>query len=238
MKTSDLPMFFSEDIDSEIVTLSAEESRHCTKVLRKKAGDEIFLTNGEGVLAMGTLLNVHPARTHVTIVSRKTLKNERSFYLHMIVAPTKNMDRFEWFVEKATEIGVDEITPVVCAQSERNILKTDRLKRIMISAIKQSQRTFMPKVNPVISFSSLMKKDFSGSCYIAHCLEGEKVYLSDDYPKRSIATVLIGPEGDFSQIEVDMAREKGFMAISLGENRLRTETAALLSCIELNLINR
>ncbi|MFP4289362.1 MAG: 16S rRNA (uracil(1498)-N(3))-methyltransferase [Bacteroidales bacterium] len=238
MITSDLPLFFSEDVEREIVTLSAEESRHCAKVLRKKAGDEIFLTNGKGVLSTGVLLDVHSARTNVTIVSRQTLKNQRSFYLHMIVAPTKSMDRFEWFVEKATEIGVDEITPVVCAQSERNIVKTERLKRIIISALKQSQRTFMPKVNPVITYSALMEKDFSDSCYIAHCLEGEKVYLSDDYQKRSNATVLIGPEGDFNQSEIDMALGKGFLAISLGENRLRTETAALLSCIELNLINR
>lgn len=238
MTTSDLPMFFVNELESEIVTLSAEESRHCAKALRKKAGDEIFLTNGRGILAKGVILDVHPVRTNVMIVSQKKVETERSFYLHMIVAPTKNIDRFEWFVEKATEIGVDEITPVVCAQSERNIVKTERLKRIMVSAIKQSQRTMMPRVNPVIRYVDLMEKDFSGSCYIAHCAVGEKVYLSDHYPKGSSVIVLIGPEGDFNQTEVELAQEQGFVAISLGENRLRTETAALLSCAELNLINR
>ncbi len=238
MTTPDLPMFFVDELESEIVTLSAEESRHCAKALRKKTGEKILLTNGKGMLAKGVILDAHPARTNVTIVSQKKVESERSFYLHMIVAPTKNMDRFEWFVEKATEIGIDEITPVVCAQSERNIVKTERLKRIMVSAIKQSQRTMMPKVNPVIHYFDLMKKEFAGYCYIAHCTAGEKVYIKDHYPKGSAVTVLIGPEGDFNQPEVELAQEKGFVAISLGENRLRTETAALLSCTELNLINR
>jgi len=157
--------------------------------------------------------------------------------LHLAVAPTKNIDRFEWFLEKATEIGVNEITPIICEHSERKVLKMDRLQKVVQSAMKQSLRTYLPILHEPVPFKDLMEKDHSGILFIAHCQEEEKLELKRRVAPDKKITILIGPEGDFSPSEIDLAYEKGFLSVSLGESRLRTETAAIYACTTVAVLN-
>lgn len=229
--------FFQEKIDTAIITLSAEESGHCARVLRLKAGQQIAVTNGRGTLATATLLEVSPKATTATITEQKNFP-ARPFQLHMAVAPTKNIDRFEWFLEKATECGIDQITPLICEQSERKILKPARLHKILVAAMKQSQRVYLPLLNEAISFKDFMGQ-YNGqpAAFMAHCDAGHKMPLHQACKPGSDVLILIGPEGDFSPQEIALAQDKGVQAISLGNHRLRTETAALAACIEINFLN-
>ncbi len=229
--------FYCENIDDDVVQLDAEESRHCARVLRLRAGHEIGVVDGKGTFARAGLLEVDAKATLARVMEKTEKYGKRPFRLHLVVAPTKNIDRFEWLLEKATECGVDEITPLICEKSERRILKPQRLEKIILAAMKQSGRAYRPALNPVIAFKDFMKKEVSGLALMAHCDEVEKAGIGDLYEPGKDVLVMIGPEGDFTGREINAATDKGFKAISLGMHRLRTETAALAACIQVNTIN-
>lgn len=217
--------------------LSKTESNHIIRVLRKQIGDELIITNGKGYVFTGEIIDpsVHGCKIAMKD-EEKTIQKMHS--LHLAVAPTKNTDRYEWFLEKATEIGVDEITPIICDHSERKVLKTQRLEKIVQSAMKQSLRSVLPALNDPIPFEEFMKKDFTPWFkYIAHCQEGEKQELKRRVTADKDILILIGPEGDFADSEIDLALNSGFMPVSLGEYRLRTETAAVLACATVAFVN-
>lgn len=255
-------LFYTPDISSEIYTLIEEESKHCINVLRLSLGDKVNLIDGQGGFYETEIIEAHPKRCKVKVLSKKTQYGERNFFLHLAVAPTKNIERFEWFLEKATEIGIDEISPISCQHSERTVVKIDRLNKIITSAIKQSLKAYHPLLNETIEFKKIVSqyKEFKGRKFIAHCLQvppdsnlvikiGERdpytrtplsiSKMEDElvYLKGESVLILIGPEGDFSLQEVTFALQNGFVPISLGNSRLRTETAALVACHTMNLIN-
>lgn len=222
--------------DSKDCVLGKEESNHIIRVLRKRVGDKIQITNGKGYVFTAEIVDPSVQGCKITIRdSEKTIP--KMYQLHLAVAPTKNMDRYEWFLEKATEIGVDEITPVICDHSERKILKRHRLDKVIQSAMKQSKRTILPKLNDPESLDEFLEKDHKGLRFIAHCQEGEKAELKRRIAPDKDILVLIGPEGDFSDEEILSAQSQGFMPVSLGEYRLRTETAAILACSTVAFIN-
>ncbi|ADY53482.1 protein of unknown function DUF558 [Pseudopedobacter saltans DSM 12145] len=234
-------VFYTPDLNFEenVYVLNEEESRHCSKVLRLKIGDRIHLVDGIGGFYLGEIIEDHPKRTKLTIVSKEKDFNKVAFHLHIAIAPTKNIDRIEWFLEKATEIGIQEVTPVICEHSERKDVKTERLEKIMVSAMKQSLKAYLPKLNKPQTFKSLISSVGSDvHKYIAHCIPTEKREIADSFKREEKYLILIGPEGDFSEKEVQIALENGFVPITLGKSRLRTETAALQACFEINYLNR
>jgi len=222
--------------DSKELVFAAEESKHIAKVLRKKTGDMVHVTNGDGLLFSATLTEASPDQciASITSIDKKILPMH---WLHIAVAPTKSTDRFEWFLEKATEIGVNEISPIICQHSERKTIKKERCLRILESAMKQSKRAYIPKFNELITLEEFLSHDHPGLRFMAHCHEDEKLELKRRVAPDKDITILIGPEGDFSEAEVEMAYDKGFYPVSLGEARLRTETAAVVACATVNLIN-
>lgn len=233
-----MQLFYNPTLDNSVsqFVFSQEESRHIIKVLRKNEGDILKITNGKGYLFQAKILIADIKKCKAEIIS--TAKTHPKMYsLHMAVAPTKNIDRFEWFLEKATEIGVDEITPIICEHSERKVIKRERLERIILSAMKQSLQTYLPKLNDAISYENFIKNTPEGLLFIAHCEKGEKMDLKRRVAPDKDITILIGPEGDFSPSEIKKASEKGFWPVSLGKNRLRTETAALVACTIVTTIN-
>jgi 16S rRNA (uracil1498-N3)-methyltransferase len=232
-----MQMFYIPDINRSSHTLDAEESKHCVKVLRMRAGQTIHFTDGRGAVGEAVIVDANPRACVVQLNKGIIRQAARSPVLHMAVAPTKNTDRFEWFLEKATECGLDEITPVICENSERTVVKPDRLEKIMLSAMKQSLRFWLPVLNPPIPFHQFLKTTIPHQRFIAWCGDTDKLTLQQAYKAGEHAVIMIGPEGDFSQEEYSAAREAGFQAIGLGLHRLRTETAALVSCIGFNQIN-
>lgn len=232
-----MQLFYLADIACNSFRLEAEESRHCVKVLRMGAGDPVFLTDGRGNLRQGTVLEANPRACVVQPGQLLETRTHRKPRLHMAVAPTKNIDRFEWFLEKATECGIDEITPVICEHSERQVVKSVRMEKILVSAMKQSLRLWLPALNPAIALKEFMAKELAGRRMIAWCGDTEKSSLANAIMAGEDAVILIGPEGDFSGDEFLAAREAGYQAVSLGDHRLRTETAALTGCIIFNQIN-
>ncbi len=233
-------VFYTPDLqDNTLYTLNEEESRHCGKVLRLSIGDQVFLVDGRGGLYEAAIQS--ETKRNVTLQITKTTKEyqKRNHHLHIAVAPTKNIDRLEWFLEKATEIGIDEITPIICERSERKIIKADRLEKVVTSAVKQSLQAYHPLINPAITFEQLVKCNIQGKKLIAHCIDDAKrQYIKDLIEPHGSYLVLIGPEGDFSPEEIELALEREFVPVTLGNTRLRTETAALASCFEINYINR
>lgn len=229
-------LFYCPDIVNDKYTLSTEESRHCIKVLRLKIDDKIFLTDGRGKLFETIIIDDNPKRCSLQIVKTEQHEAEQP-HIHIAVAPTKNISRFEWFLEKATEIGISEITPLICENSERRIVKVDRLEKVMVAAMKQSLKTHLPKLNEALAFKEIIQKDKASERFIAYCSDEYRDLLKDKAKKGSNNLILIGPEGDFSLIEIQLAFENGFQAVSLGNSRLRTETAALAACFTLNLLN-
>jgi 16S rRNA (uracil1498-N3)-methyltransferase len=235
-----MQLFYTPDInptDKEYI-LSEEESRHCVVVLRLGVGSQINLVDGRGGIYTATIIVSHPKKTVLHIVEVITGFKKRNHYLHMAVAPTKNIERFEWFLEKATEIGIDEITPIICKRSERKEVKVDRLNKVITAAIKQSQNAYHPKLNEAITYKHFLEKPSDGQKFIAHCALGDKINLKSRLISGGQYLILIGPEGDFADEEINDALTLGFKAISLGESRLRTETAALEACFEVNFLNR
>ena len=229
-------VFYTPDI-LKTNELPEEEAKHCTKVLRLTEGDEITLTDGNGFFYQAVISAASNKRCLVKITETTEQKPLWKGRLHMAVAPTKNMDRNEWFAEKATEIGMDELTFLNCRFSERRVIKTERIEKILVSAIKQSLKARLPRLNEMTDFEKLVTLPFEGKKFIAHCNEGEKTPLKEALTEGENALILIGPEGDFSPEEVTLALENGFTPISLGNSRLRTETAALVACHTFNLIN-
>lgn len=218
------------------ISLSEEESFHCVRVLRMKKGDKIHLTDGKGSLCEGILTLVDPKHCCCRVVHCVENYGRRNFSIHIAIAPTKNSDRLEWFLEKATEIGVDTVTPILCEHSERKIIKQERLEKVITAAMKQSLKTYRPILNPLTPFS-----DFVATCSaelktIAVC-EGERKTLPALSPQNKEIVLTIGPEGDFSSEETGLAVDQGFIPVSLGEARLRTETAGVVACHSIHLLN-
>jgi 16S rRNA (uracil1498-N3)-methyltransferase len=233
-------LFYTPDITSDIYTLSEEESRHAVKVLRLKTGDRIQLIDGDGGSYEAEIIDDHQKRCSVKVISKQKEFGKRNWHFHIAVAPTKNLDRMEWFIEKATEIGIEEISMIDCEKSERTVIKTERLNKVAISAIKQSMKAYLPKVNELNDFKKFIDSTSGskGEKFIAHCHSRETLpHIKTLYSKGKDALILIGPEGDFSENEVKLALENGFIEISLGQSRLRTETAALYACAVINVLN-
>ena len=206
-----------------------EEGKHIIKVLRKKEGDMLHVTNGLGFLFTTEITIASDTKCTVKIVSFEKQEVPK-FHLHLAVAPTKMNERYEWFLEKATEIGIQEITPIICEHSERKVIKTDRFNKIIESAMKQSLHYYLPKLNDPILFKEFLKKEFNGQKFIAHCEETDKKSLKNELKTNENITILIGPEGDFSVKEIQLAIDNNFIPVSLGNTRLRTETAAIVAC--------
>lgn len=226
-------VFYTPDIQTH-PELPEEEAQHCIRVLRLNAGDEITLTDGRGNFYRAEITAATNKRCLVKVI--KTMPQDPLWqgHLHIAMAPTKNMDRNEWFAEKATEVGIDELTFLNCRFSERRVIKTERIEKILISAIKQSLKARLPKLNEMTDFDKFIAQDFSGQKFIAHCYEGEKPLLKEVAKPGEDTLILIGPEGDFSEEEVAKAIGNGFKPISLGKSRLRTETAALVATVIIN----
>lgn len=221
-------LFYCPDIQTDM-ELPEEEAGHCIRVLRMKEGDRLRLTDGKGSFYDAVISAVSGKRCMVHIEGIEEQEPLWNGHLHIAVAPTKQMDRNEWFVEKAVEIGVDEITFLKTDHSERDVIKMERIEKIAVSAMKQSQKATLPILNGMTSFKSFVGRVFEGDRFIAHCEPGSKVNLKDVIVPGHDALVLIGPEGDFSPAEIDMALKAGFKPVSLGPSRLRTETAALVA---------
>lgn len=230
-------VFYTPDILQQ-AELPEEEAMHAIRVLRLQSGDEITLTDGVGNFYRAEISTATNKRCFVNILEQQAQPPLWSGHLHIAIAPTKNMDRIEWFAEKATEIGIDELSFINCRFSERKVIKTERVQKILVSAIKQSLKARLPRLNEMISFNHFIQQPFSGQKFIAHCHPGEKPLLRDVVLPGLDALVLIGPEGDFSEEEVNLAEQHGFIPISLGKSRLRTETAALVACHIMNLQNQ
>ncbi|WP_299367002.1 16S rRNA (uracil(1498)-N(3))-methyltransferase [Winogradskyella sp.] len=233
-----MQLFYNPNIseDTNTFNFDKDESRHIVKVLRKKIGDTIHITNGNGWLFEAELTIANIKHCAVTIISR-ALQPKRTYNLHLAVAPTKMNDRYEWFLEKATEIGIDEITPIICDNSERKVVKLERFEKIIQSAMKQSLQCYLPKLNQTISFKDFANQDISGQKFIAHCEETEKKSLKSQLKTSKDCLIMIGPEGDFSPNEISIALEKDFIPVTLGHTRLRTETAAIAACHSVAFIN-
>ena len=232
-----MQIFYTPEIMIDPV-LPEEESGHCIRVLRLSEGDEILLADGKGFFYKAAIRRAHPKHCEVSILESYRQPPLWNFRLHMAVAPTKNMDRMEWFAEKATEIGINALTCLNCRFSERKEIKTARLEKIMVSAMKQSQKAILPELEGMTDFRTFITRPFEGHKFIAHCEEGEKQLLKQAYRPGENALILIGPEGDFSPEEINLALKNGFRPISLGNSRLRTETAALAACHTIQLINQ
>jgi 16S rRNA (uracil1498-N3)-methyltransferase len=233
-----MQLFYNKDISDESTSFSfdKEESKHIVKVLRKTEGDKLYVTNGLGYLFITEISLATERKCSVTIIEIKK-SNAIDFYIHLAVAPTKMNERFEWFLEKATEMGIHEITPIICDHSERKIIKTERFDKIIQSAMKQSLQYFLPILNEPISYKEFVSKNHEGNLCIAHCEETEKQLLKSIIKPKERYTILIGPEGDFSEKEIKMAIENNFVPVSLGNTRLRTETAAIVACHSLVFAN-
>lgn len=233
-----MQLFYAPDITFPLYTLSGEESVHCLKALRLGRGDELHLTDGRGNLYTAVIEEPDLRGCTVRITHTHTEYGKRGYGLTVAVAPTKNTERYEWFLEKATETGIDRIIPIECRHSERRILKRERGERIVASAMKQSLKAYCPRLDDLTPVESVLGMPFDGTKLIAHCREdGMREFIGHIVGKGENVLILIGPEGDFSQEEVETARAAGFREISLGESRLRTETAALAAATIISFIN-
>lgn len=233
-----MQLFYAPDIATNPL-LPEEESRHCTKVLRLTVDDTLMLTDGKGSFYRAVIAEPHPKHCRVTVVEHLPQAPLWPFRIHLAVAPTKNIDRMEWFLEKATEVGIDTVTCLNCRFSERREVKTERLEKILVSAMKQSQKARLPQLIGMSDFSDFVARPFEGRKMIAHCHTPEDLPLIRSvYRPGEDALILIGPEGDFSKEEVELAEAHGFIGVSLGKSRLRTETAAFTACHTLHVLNQ
>jgi 16S rRNA (uracil1498-N3)-methyltransferase len=226
-----MQLFYNKNINTNDVTFvfDKEESKHIIKVLRKQEGDVLFVTNGLGCLFTTKITLASDSKCTVKIDSIKQQEAPK-YNLHLAVAPTKMNERYEWLLEKITEIGCQEITPIICDHSERKIIKMERFQKIIESAMKQSLHYYMPKLNDPIVFKDFIAKTFTGQKFIAHCEETDKKSLKNSLQLNHDCVICIGPEGDFSIKEINAALAENFVPVSLGDTRLRTETAAIVAC--------
>ncbi|HEX6889795.1 MAG TPA: 16S rRNA (uracil(1498)-N(3))-methyltransferase [Chryseolinea sp.] len=229
-------LFYQPAIQQGVHHLDPTESKHCTKVLRKKGGDKIYITDGKGFLYEALITRADPGECQFEIHETKA-ETEKSFSIHIAISATKHADRLEWFVEKAVELGVDRITIMMCEHTEHSHFKIDRLEKIAISAMKQSLRLKLPPVDGPIAFKDLVNEAEASSKFIAYVDAKNPEHLKKVAQPHSNYVVLVGPEGDFSRSEIELAMTKNFRKVSLGSNRLRTETAGLAACHILNLVN-
>lgn len=233
-----MQLFYNQNISKNDTSFSfdKDESRHISKVLRKKQGDTLHITNGKGWLFTAEITQAEQKKCVVSVTS-KSFQPKRNYNLHLAVAPTKMNDRYEWFLEKATEIGIATITPIICEHSERKVVKIERFEKIIQSAMKQSLQYYLPKLNKPIAFKEFLNQDFTEETYIAHCEETDKKSLKSQLKPATDCIILIGPEGDFSVKEIEMALQRQFIPVTLGETRLRTETAAIAACHSVAFLN-
>ncbi len=234
-----MQLFYHPELlpQSDTCTFDAIESQHIVRVLRKREGDILWITNGKGYLFQSEITLAHDKRCKVKVLKATEQKSHRNYYLQLVIAPTKNMDRLEWFAEKATEIGVDEIVPIICEHSERKVLKIDRLEKVIIAAMKQSAQYTLPVLREPIGFVEWVNQPFEGQRFIAHCEETERQSFQKEIEPRQKVQVFIGPEGDFSTKEIALALQKGIKPVTFGTNRLRTETAGVVAVHTVALLN-
>jgi 16S rRNA (uracil1498-N3)-methyltransferase len=232
-----LPALNEAELDRKFVELPEEEARHAIKVLRLRQGTEIQITNGKGLWVSAVVAAINKRQCVAEIKHYETEVAKRDFRIHIAVAPTKNIKRFEWFLEKATEIGIDEITPIISFHSERREIKVDRENKVITAAMKQSLKAWHPVLNEPVRFKDFIQRKTDEELFIAHLIDEHQLLLKDVAKPSSSVCVLVGPEGDFSTEEVEQALAAGYRAVSLGNTRLRTETAALVSCFTINLLN-
>ncbi|MDP2336302.1 MAG: 16S rRNA (uracil(1498)-N(3))-methyltransferase [Bacteroidota bacterium] len=230
-------IFYTPDISGNTYTLDEPESKHCVRVLRLVLGDKITLVNGRGGFFTAEITDPDPKRCAVKVTQSEPNFGLRNFQVHVAIAPTKNMERIEWFLEKATEIGINRVTPLLCRYSERKDIKHDRLEKVMVSAMKQSLKAYLPQLDELTKFSEFISQPFNGQKYIAHCEEQHRELLKNAVQPGESYLILIGPEGDFSTEEIELALKAGFLPVSLGDSRLRTETAGVVACHTFNFLN-
>lgn len=234
-----MQLFYNPDIttDSSSITFNKEESRHIVKVLRKTNGDILSITDGKEKLFTAEIVQAMDKKCVVNIIDWEEKPKSWNYHLHIAIAPTKLNDRFEWFLEKATEIGIDEISPLICEHSERRHLKTERMQKVILSAMKQSLKCKLPTLNAPLNFKEFFQKNEWDLGLIAHCEESNKKHIKSYFPMRQKILILIGPEGDFSVNEIKYALERGIHPVTLGESRLRTETAGIVACNYTSILN-
>lgn len=230
-------LFYTPDITSDNYIFDAEESKHCIRVLRLSLNDIVFLTDGKGRLYEAEIIDDNMKACKVKVLNITDEFRKRKYKIHLAVAPTKNLNRMEWFIEKATEIGIDEFTPLICEHSEKTYFKAERMSKICISAMKQSLQTYLPVLNDPAKFTEFVSQFSFSEKYICWCETDTTSSLKNIYQQGKDVIILIGPEGDFSKDEISQAIQHGFVPVSLGLNRLRTETAALAACHTINLLN-
>lgn len=232
-----MQLFYQPELheNSDQCVFDKIESKHITKVLRNKEGDVLTITNGKGWIFQAEIIS-SDYKQCIAKIQSATYHAEAIYKLHIAIAPTKMNDRFEWFLEKATEIGITSITPIVCDHSERKVIKPERFEKVIQSAMKQSLQYHLPELNPLVTFNEFVS-NCSGLKYIAHCEETQKLEFFKILKPKNDITILIGPEGDFSVKEIETALHHGFIPVSLGNNRLRTETAAIVACHTVAIVN-
>lgn len=230
-------LFYTPDIATTL-TLPEVESGHCVRVLRLTEGDEIGLIDGRGTFYRAAITVAHNKRCAVRIIEECKQPSHWAGRIEIGIAPTKNLDRIEWFAEKVTEMGIDAIVPLLCRYSERKELKKERIEKILVSAMKQSLKAVLPQMSDMTPFDKYVQEEFDGMKFIAHChADSERKLLSQCYKAGTKVRILIGPEGDFSTEEVQLAMENGYIPVSLGASRLRTETAAMVACHTIHTVN-
>lgn len=231
--------FYCPNIKNSIVQLPPDESVHCIKVLRLRKGDTINLTDGKGTVYEAVITTDNPKACTVEISHKLKSEPGPTYSIHMAIAPTKSATRFEWFLEKSVELGIDIITPLICKRSERNVLKPDRLRKLLISSMKQALVPVLPVLQDMIDFKDFLHKTENSTAqkFIGHCNIGKKKSLNEVYIRGSNTILLIGPEGDFTHEEVDLATVAGYIPVSLSNNRLRTETAGIAACHAIHVLN-
>jgi len=242
-----MQLFYNSEISIETkqITFDKIESKHIVRVLRKEENDILKITNGKGFLFDAKIRLASDKKCTAEIINFEEKQKPWNYYLHIAIAPTKNNDRIEWFLEKATEIGIDEITPIICSNSERRVIKLERFEKILQAAMKQSLKFTLPKLNKPIKLNEFINQNIDGKICIAHCesfdknsKKGEKRFLKSIIDSSEKTTILIGPEGDFSSEEIKKCLKKNMIPISLGESRLRTETAGLVAVNTISFINQ
>lgn len=221
-------------------TLPENESAHAIKALRLKIDDQIVVIDGKGLVCKAKITLAHPKHCEFQVIEKNIIEKNSNFNLHIGIAPTKNIDRFEYFLEKVTEIGINRITPLLCRFSERKTLKKERLEKIIVAACKQSQQFYFPQIEELTDFDDFMQQIHSNATqkFIAHCYQTEKPLLKNVCLSAKDTVILIGAEGDFSDEEVMLAEKCGFVSVSLGSSRLRTETAGIIACATVNFVNQ
>lgn len=234
-----MQIFYAPDITSNTYTLNENESKHCIRVLRMTKGTGVRLIDGKGNLFEGIINNPDSKKCAIDITGIIKDFEKRNYYIHIAISPLKNPERFEWFVEKSVEIGIDEITPLICRNTEKQAIKAERVNNLIISSMKQSIKATKTVLNEPCLFSDFLNRDFKGSILIAHCNETfSRSKISEVYSKNENVLILIGPEGDFSDEEIDSAIEKKFIPVHLGYSRLRAETAGVAACHSISFINQ